>query len=104
MLFCQKCGSLLIPCTKEGKRVMKCNSCSFVSKDLKETKISEKVAETKEVEVIDKEIEINPICDTECHSCHHKKAYYWFEQTRCSDEPATRFFKCVKCAHVWREY
>ena len=104
MLFCPKCGSLLVPGAKDGKRVMKCNSCSFTNKDTKNAKISEKVKQEKEISVIEKEIEINPICDVICHKCKHKKAYYWFHQTRASDEPATQFFKCVKCGHIWKEY
>jgi DNA-directed RNA polymerase subunit M len=94
----------MIPSVKEGKRMMKCNNCTFIDKNIKDTKISEKVTDVSEVHVIDKEIETNPICEAECHKCHNKKAYYWFEQTRASDEPATRFFKCVKCSAVWREY
>ncbi|RJQ19012.1 hypothetical protein C4580_05525, partial [Candidatus Woesearchaeota archaeon] len=29
-----------------------------------------------------------------------------FDQTlkKFADEPATRFFKCTKCKHTWREY
>src|SRR3989338_4889581 len=104
MLFCEKCGSLLIPFTKEGQMVMKCNSCGFISKDIKNAKISEKVKESKDISVIDKEIETNAICNAECRKCGHKKAYYWFMQTRASDEPATQFFKCEKCNNIWKEY
>jgi DNA-directed RNA polymerase subunit M len=31
-------------------------------------------------------------------------AYFWTQQTRGADEPETRFFKCTKCSHTWREY
>jgi len=25
-------------------------------------------------------------------------------QTRAADEPPTRFYRCTKCGHTWREY
>jgi len=104
MLFCEKCGSLKVPSKKDGKRVMKCSSCGLIDKDTKSAKISEKVQEIKDLPIIEKEIETNAITDVDCRKCGHKKAYYWFVQTRCSDEPATQFFKCVKCNNVWKEY
>lgn len=39
-----------------------------------------------------------------CPECGHEEAYYWLQQTRAADEPSTRFYKCVRCGHVWREY
>ena len=34
----------------------------------------------------------------------YKKSYFWMMQTRGSDEPETKFYKCEKCKHVWRDY
>ena len=42
--------------------------------------------------------------DTECPKCDQKKIISWTEQTRSSDEPPTRFYKCVNCSYTWREY
>jgi DNA-directed RNA polymerase, subunit M/Transcription elongation factor TFIIS len=39
-----------------------------------------------------------------CPKCGNHEAYYWMIQTRAADEPPTRFYKCVKCGHTWREY
>lgn len=94
----------MIPSKKDNKRVMKCNSCNYLDKDTKSAKISEKVKKVKDIPVIEKEIETNAICEANCRKCGHKKAYYWFVQTRASDEPATQFFKCEKCSNVWKEY
>lgn len=60
----------------------------------------------KSILVIDKEVkvEVLPKAKAECSNCGHTEAYYWEVQTRAGDEPATRFFKCTKCGHVWREY
>ena len=40
----------------------------------------------------------------DCKKCGHEKAFFWTLQTRSSDEPETRFYKCVKCNFVNREY
>jgi DNA-directed RNA polymerase subunit M len=42
--------------------------------------------------------------DIDCPKCSEKKVVSWMEQTRASDEPPTRFYKCTKCGHTWREY
>ena len=36
--------------------------------------------------------------------CDHKEAWFWTSQTRAGDEAETKFFKCTKCRHTWREY
>ena len=103
-MFCPKCGSILMPKTKNNKRVIEC-SCGYKEKDLSNfKKITEVVKEKRGIEVVDKEIEILPITDEECPKCNHEKAYYWTIQTRAGDEPETKFLKCEKCKHVWRDY
>ncbi len=48
--------------------------------------------------------EVLPKTTAECPKCHNDKAYYWIVQTRSSDEAPTKFLKCVKCEHRWRDY
>ena len=38
-----------------------------------------------------------------CPSCGYGQAYYKEIQTRSADEPATLFFRCAKCADMWKE-
>jgi DNA-directed RNA polymerase subunit M len=95
---------LLIPTTKDGKKLMKCSRCSYTDKDVKHSKISEKVKTAKEIVVVDQEVETNPKTKHLCTKCKCKEAYWWEVQTRAGDEPPTRFFKCVKCGFVNREY
>jgi len=45
-----------------------------------------------------------PIVNEDCPECGHDKAYFWTKQTRASDEPETKFYRCVKCRKTWREY
>jgi len=94
---------------KEGaKKSLVCSNkkCNYKSKDTSMAKITEKVKQTeKDVEVIDKgELETLPVTDGKCDKCGNDRAYYWLVQTRAGDEPETKFLKCQKCEHTWRDY
>lgn len=103
MEFCPKCGAMLVLKTKN----LGCPRCGYNSniKDNGSFKTSEKINERKEIAVISsKDVQVNPIVEEKCEKCGHKKCYFWTLQTRSSDESETKFFKCVKCEHTWREY
>lgn len=103
-MFCPKCGSILIPKKEDGKKVLVCSSCGHVEKDLEVAKMKETVEEKKGIDVVEKEFETLPLTEAECPKCGNKKARYWLVQTRAGDEPETRFLRCEKCKHTWREY
>ena len=104
MLFCPKCGSILKPKLVDGKKIMVC-SCGYKSKDTENAVLSIKSKEdTHKVDVVEKDEEVHPTMEAECPKCGHKKAYYWLVQTRAADEPETKFLKCEKCKHTWRDY
>jgi len=104
MMFCPKCKSIMMPKTVGAKKQFVC-SCGYkhAAENVTITE-SAKPKTAAEVIVIEKETIINPIVDAECTKCGNRKAEYWEVQTRAADEPATRFHKCTKCGHVWREY
>ena len=52
--------------------------------------------DTEKIHPIDKEVE--------CPKCGNTEAYYWTIQTRSGDEAETKFHKCTKCKHTWRDY
>lgn len=54
--------------------------------------------------VVDESREMLPMTDAECPKCKHPKAYFWTMQTRAGDEAETKFLKCEKCKHTWRDY
>jgi transcription factor S len=100
-LFCQKCGTMMLP---EGKK-LKCSSCGYSPRGKPDNVVlKEKIALSKEqeIEVQDKKVETLPKIKEDCPKCNGKFAYYWTLQTRSADESETRFFECVKCSHRWR--
>ena len=101
MEFCPRCGSVMV----EKKKNYGCARCGYTSKIKPSLKISEKLEERKEIGVVKKkDIDVFPIVAASCTKCGHKEAYFWTAQTRAGDEAETRFFKCTKCEHTWREY
>lgn len=65
----------------------------------------EKIDAAKEVGVVrEKDTDVFPVVNAICSKCGHKEAYFWTSQTRSGDEAETRFFRCTKCKHTWREY
>lgn len=91
---------------KEGnKRLMVCG-CGFKSKDIDDATLSEKGSDTKkEVSVIERsDTDSLPLTDADCPKCGNDRAHYWLVQTRASDEPETKFLRCNKCKHTWRDY
>lgn len=103
-MFCPKCGSLLRPKEKGGKKILFC-SCGFSKAQDEDitTEFKEQGHQTKRIEVLEN-IETNPKVKITCEKCGNKVAYYWTQQTRGADEPETRFFKCTACSSTWREY
>ncbi len=110
MKYCPKCGSLMLPQKRNNETVLKCPKCGYESlTDNKEDYKVRRTIQRKPDDVIlvidnDVKVEILPKTKIECPRCGGTEAYYWEMQTRAGDEPATRFFKCVKCGYVWREY
>ena len=103
MMFCPKCGGLLLPKVDGNKKTMHCK-CGFSTKQVDSAVLSERMQEKQAISVVEKEIEPHPLTIAECPKCKHRKAYFWTVQTRASDEPETKFMKCEKCEHVWRDY
>jgi len=102
-MFCLKCGSILRPKEKAGKKILFC-SCGFTKASEGEAvEIKEISNEGKKIEVIEK-LNANPKVRMKCEKCGHGVATYWTQQTRGADEPETRFFRCEKCNNTWREY
>lgn len=113
MKFCPNCGTLMRPSKRGGKRVLVCPSCGYVEDSGSPSSgysISSRIKHSPKdkIVVVDSrqaEESLPKLRDqVYCPKCGHNEVYYWVMQTRRADEPPTRFYKCVKCGHVWREY
>jgi len=101
MEFCPKCGCVLVEKSKD----FKCPRCNYKSKTKIKIESSEKIEKKPEIGVItDKDTDVFPITNAICPKCNNKEAYFWTSQTRAGDEAETKFFRCTKCKHTWREY
>ena len=77
------------------------NKHPLISEKAEKT-IKEKIVNNKKVLILhNKKGFANQI---KCKKCNNTKCYFWTVQTRAGDEAETKFFKCTKCGHTWREY
>ncbi len=104
--FCPRCKLIMRPLRDGGMIVLKCLRCGYV-----EEANSVRITTTDlikrgplEMPVIVRDVETLPTTRKLCPRCNSEEAYFWIQQTRAADEPTTRFYKCVKCGHTWREY
>jgi len=105
----------MLPKKDEGTHLI-CSSCNHIIKGDKDggysvVKKTESAPAVKKSDPSDDILIIDdstrtglPTARANCPSCGHDKAYWWMRQTRSADEPTTRFYRCVKCGKVWREY
>ena len=105
MIFCPKCGTIIMPKKIANKTKLACPKCYYKITQKKESLILKEKLENKEkIEVVDKSFETLPKVDQTCPKCKNSKAYFWLLQTRSADEAETTFYKCTKCNHTWRTY
>ncbi len=104
MEFCSKCKGLCLP--GEGKLV--CRKCGYIQNDKCNVVLEYDLPkeDEKEVFVFDPQARADKMSTIEakCPKCGHGKALWWMVQTRASDEPATKFYRCAKCGKTWRDY
>lgn len=109
MKTCPKDGTLMSPKRmRDGTTALVCLKCGRKEKVRGGAtfKVKEKVehAPLDRIAVIEKEVNILPVTVAHCEKCGNNQAEWWTQQTRSSDEPETRFYRCTKCKHTWREY
>lgn len=97
MMFCPKCGSLMISTSCK---------CGYESKKSEGLEIKETIqSKQNNIDIVDgQEDSLLPETDADCPKCKHTKAVFWMIQTRAGDEPETKFLKCKKCSYTWRDY
>ena len=105
MEFCPNCEVRL---KKNDNGLLACSKCKYVKEIVdKPTKKSE---ETNSEFLVMGEADLNQakrlesIIKIDCEKCHNQEGVWWSLQTRSADEPETRFYRCTKCNHTWRDY
>jgi DNA-directed RNA polymerase subunit M len=90
--------------TKDNKLI--CLSCKTEKEILNrdDFKLREGKKKRDKVVIIEDDVQTLPTTRVECKKCGHMEAAWWFLQTRGADESETRFYRCTKCKHTWREY
>ncbi len=112
MQFCPKCGNLMLPRRGDSGVMLVCTVCGYSMQGTSAAagayKLSVEVKHTEKEKTVVIETEtpkVLPVTrDVICPKCGNGEAYYWIMQTRRADEPPTRFYRCTKCGHTWREY
>ncbi len=87
---------------KEGNKVVQHCVCGHKSETVHATMTETSKHKHQEIQAVE-EKENLPLTDNDCSKCGHTRAFYWERQMRAGDEPATRFYRCEKCKHTWRE-
>lgn len=101
MEFCPKCGCVLV----EKRKNFGCPRCGYSVKGKIKIESTEELKEKDNAVIVKKkDTNVMPVISAVCPKCGHKEAYFWTAQTRAADEAETKFFKCTKCEHTWREY
>lgn len=115
-MFCPKCGGLIVPKKVKGKTVLTSASCTEVKragqvcKHLEQDDAKGVMVETVEakddIAIVDSKDDDStlPEIDAQCPKCGNDRGKYWVVQTRASDEAPTKFIKCSRCSHTWRDY
>ncbi|HDR53208.1 MAG TPA: transcription factor S [archaeon] len=107
MKFCRKCGCMMLPEKNQDKVVWICRKCGRKEKGDNTNVLITSKEKVHRVAIpvvdIEKEKDKLSMIDLECHKCKNVGVMWWLQQTRAGDEPATRFYKCIKCGFTWRE-
>ncbi|RNE97004.1 RNA polymerase III C11 subunit [Trypanosoma conorhini] len=116
MYFCPFCGTLLLIEPHHPTNRFVCSSCTYVAPILSAQpltvnhsllKFNKAVEEDTDVktegETLDAGQVITVRCQNDEKACDGTRAHYVQIQMRSADEPATTFFRCLKCGFQWRQ-
>ena len=109
--FCPRCGTLLRPRRVGGELQLYCVKCGYheIAKSIEPYSVKAEVRRNPKDKILVLESSQQPataqiVKGISCPKCGNGEAYFWMIQTRAADEPPTRFYRCTKCGHTWREY
>ena len=106
MEFCPNCEVRL---KKNDDGLLSCSKCNYVKEKTGES-AKEKSEEINSEFLVMEESDMKQAKSLEstikidCEKCHNQEGVWWTFQTRSGDEPETKFYRCTKCNHTWRDY
>lgn len=105
MLFCPHCGNTLLVESGETGLRFYCQTCPYIHAIQQAYRKVVPLQRKKVDDVLGGEDAWKNVDQTDatCPACGHGRAYFLQIQIRSADEPATIFYKCVKCAKMWND-
>ncbi len=107
MDFCPKC-EIRLKKDNNGSALV-CSKCGYVKENIVKTD-QEKLEESNPDFTVMGKDDMNiakgleSTIKIDCEKCHNQEGVWWTFQTRSADEPETKFYRCIKCNHTWRDY
>ena len=107
MEFCPKCETRLKKDINSTSLV--CPKCQYVKQGSNKTNKQKSQESDSDLLVMEendiKESKgLESTIKIDCEKCHNQEGVSWACQTRSADEPETKFYRCTKCNHTWRDY
>ena len=107
MDFCPKC-EIRLKKDNNGS-VLVCPKCGYVKENIvkaDQEKLDESNSDFTVMGKDDMKIVkgLESTIKIDCEKCHNQEGVWWSFQTRSADEPETKFYRCIKCNHTWRDY
>ena len=106
MEFCPKCEIRL---KKNDSGLLHCPKCQYLKeKTVESTKEEPEGANSEFLVMGEDDMKqakgLESTVKIDCEKCHNQEGVWWTFQTRSADEPETKFYRCTKCNHTWRDY
>jgi len=106
MEYCPKCEIRL---KKNDSGSLHCPKCKYLKeKTVESTKEEPEGANSEFLVMGEDDVKqakgLESTVPIDCEKCHNKEGVSWTFQTRSADEPETKFYRCTKCNHTWRDY
>ena len=107
MDFCPKC-EIRLKKNNSGSALV-CPKCDYVKENIvkdDQVKLDESNSDFTVMGKDDMNIVkgLESTIKIDCEKCHNQEGVWWTFQTRSADEPETKFYRCIKCNHTWRDY
>ena len=111
--FCPRCGGIMYPRRSSEGLEFYCPKCGYREASgggdvsMYRMRVEVKHSPKEKMRVIREEGPAGAellVGAVECPKCGYGEVYFWMMQTRSADEPMTRFYRCRRCGHTWREY